>query len=1083
MSELPPGAAEPSTSGYADLPTSGYADLPTSGYAALDAHIDLPANDRLVIDFWRDRKVFERSLEATADGPGWTFYEGPPTANGRPGTHHVEARAFKDVFPRFKTMKGHHVARMAGWDCHGLPVELAVEQELGFTGKPDIEKYGIAEFNAKCRESVLRNVGEFENMSERMGYWADYAHPYRTMDADYIESVWWALQQIHRQGLLVEDYRVSPYCPRCGTGLSDHEVAQGYEDVVDPSVYVRLPLTTGPWAGTADLLVWTTTPWTLVSNTAVAVNSDFTYVVARAPGQDRPVVVAETLTAAAVGPDAEILAAFSGIDMERWRYQRPFDLIDLEDANFVVLADYVTAVDGTGLVHQAPAFGAEDLRTCRAYGLPVVKPIGRDGHFLVDVPMVGGLFFKDADPVLVENLRERGLLWRHVPYAHAYPHCWRCHTPLMYFALPSWYVRTTARKDALLRANEATTWYPPTIKYGRYGDWLTNNIDWALSRDRYWGTPLPIWRNDADSARLVCVGSLAELGELAGRDLTALDPHRPHVDDVTFTVPGEPGTYRRVPQVIDGWFDSGSMPFAQFGAPHRNAEVARDNYPADFICEAIDQTRGWFYTLMVIGTLVFDESSYRTVLCLGHILAEDGRKMSKHLGNILEPIPLMDRHGADAVRWFMLAGGSPWSARRVGHKTLEEIASKVLRTYWSVASFQSLYARANGWQPTGRTATRAGRPALDRWALEQADRLAQEVDAALEDFDTARAGAALARFIDDLSNWYVRRSRRRFWDGDPAALETLHDCLRTLTLLLAPFIPFVTETVWAALFARTEGVESVHLAAWPVVEAGEHPDVGSGDRGRSALGEQMDLVRRIVELGRAARAGSNVKTRQPLGRALVSAAGWAGVSPELRREVAEELNVVALENLHDVEAVIAVTVKPNFRTLGRRFGAETKAVAAAVLTLEPTDVARALHLDEPVVVTTAGGDTHRLGADELIVNQSPAEGWTVASDGAETVALDLELSPELRRRGLLREVIRDVQDARKNAGFDVADRISLRWLVGGSPEPAQAITEHEDELAAEVLATSIEHGAPSDPAGWSAAADAELGLQLWLRRS
>ena len=670
-----------------------------TAYRALPAHIDLAQLDHEVIAEWREQQVFARSLEQTAGGPRWTFYEGPPTANGMPGTHHVEARVFKDVFPRFKTMKGYHVPRMAGWDCHGLPVELAVEKELGFTGKPDIEAYGIAEFNAKCRENVQRHVDAFEQMSERMGYWADYENAYWTMNPDYIESVWWALKRIFDKGLLVEDYRVAPYCPRCGTGLSDHEVAQGYEDVTDPSVYVRFPLTSGTWSEApynAELLVWTTTPWTLVSNTAVAVNPHVNYVLVKT--EDANYVVAEPLLEKVLGEEFVVLATVTGREMERWTYRRPFDLVEFPaPAHFVVLADYVTTTDGTGLVHQSPAFGADDLAVCKAYGLPVVNPVGTDGHFEAGLPLVGGAFFKDADETLVADLRARGLLFRHVPYTHSYPHCWRCHTPLIYYALPSWYIRTTQIKDQLLAENEKTNWYPATIKHGRYGDWLNNNIDWALSRDRYWGTPLPVWRNDVDSSRIRCIGSLSELQELSGVELA--DPHRPFVDDVTFTLPGQDGTYRRVTQVIDAWFDSGSMPFAQFGAPHRNAAKAAAAYPADYICEAIDQTRGWFYSLMAVGTLVFDESSYKTVLCLGHILAEDGRKMSKHLGNILEPLPLMDRHGADALRWFMLCSGSPWSARRVGHKVLEEIASKVLRTYWSVASFQSLYARANNWVP------------------------------------------------------------------------------------------------------------------------------------------------------------------------------------------------------------------------------------------------------------------------------------------------------------------------------------------------------------------------------------------------
>ncbi len=1037
-------------------------------YQPLPAHVDLPAMDAEVIAYWREHKVFQRSLEQSAGKPQWTFYEGPPTANGMPGTHHVEARVFKDVFPRFKTMKGYHVPRMAGWDCHGLPVELAVEKDLGFTGKPDIEAYGIAEFNERCRESVQRHVDAFESMSERMGYWADFANAYWTMNSHYVQSVWWALQQIFNQGLLVEDYRVAPYCPRCGTGLSDHELAQGYQTDVDPSVFVRLPLTSGPYAGTASLLIWTTTPWTLPSNALVAVRADVSYVTAT-DGKET-LVVARELMADVLGEGWTAQDTFTGADMRGWTYQRPFDIVDWPGTgHFVVTEDYVTTDDGTGLVHEATVFGADDMDSVRRNGVELVNPIDTRGRFTDGIPLVGGLFFKDADAPIIDDLQARGVLFRHVPYEHSYPHCWRCDTPLMYYALPSWYVRTTERKSELLRENEKTNWYPATIKHGRYGDWLNNNIDWALSRDRYWGTPLPIWRNDADPTRLVCIGSLAELGELAGQDLSALDPHRPYVDDITFTRPGEVGTYRRVPQVIDGWFDSGSMPFAQFGAPWHNAELAKANYPADYICEAIDQTRGWFYTLMAIGTLVFDESSYRNVLCLGHILAEDGKKMSKHLGNIIEPISLMDRHGADAIRWFMLATGSPWSARRIGDKVLAEIASKVLRTYWSVASFQTLYAKANGWSPAGGGAGQVERTALDEWALGQSRRLVVTVDAALENFDTAAAGRALAGYIDELSNWYVRRSRRRFWAGDPAALGTLHECLQTLTVLLAPFVPFVTERVWDAMFASVTGIDSVHLTSWPT------PVVHEGDAARSG---QMDTVRRVVELGRSARAEATVKTRQPLARALISAPGWGEVPDELRREVSDELNVQHLESLRDAGEVIAVTVKPNFRVLGKRFGPRMKEIADLITAAPGSGIAESLHSTGEAVI---GGET--FSAAELIVTQTPASGWAVATEGAETVALDLELTADLRRSGLLREVVRAIQEGRKNAGLEVTDRIELRWQVGGSPEPAEAITEHADELAAEVLATSVEHGAPADPGSWYRGGDEGLGLTFWLRRA
>jgi isoleucyl-tRNA synthetase len=1028
--------------------------------------VDLPALDHAVTEGWRVSKIFQRSIDATASGPEWTFYEGPPTANGMPGTHHVEARVFKDVFPRYRTMKGYHVPRRAGWDCHGLPVELAVEKELGFTGKPDIERYGIAEFNAKCRENVQRHVDAFEAMSERMGYWADYDHAYWTMTPDYVESVWWALKQIFDKGLLVEDFRVAPYCTRCGTGLSDHELAQGYENVVDPSVYVRLPLTSGPYAGRAAMLVWTTTPWTLPSNALVAANAEVTY--ATVTDGAETLVMARDLVATVLGEGWTVGDTFTGADMVGWTYQRPFDVVPWPGkGHFVVVEDYVTTADGTGLVHQATVFGADDFESVRRNGVELVNPIDTRGRFAEGLPLVGGMFFKDADDVIVADLKTRGLLFRHMPFEHSYPHCWRCHTPLMYYALPAWYIRTTAIKDRLLAENQATNWYPETIKNGRYGDWLTNNVDWSLSRDRYWGTPLPVWRNDTDPSRVVCVGSLAELRELSGVDLD--DPHRPFVDDVTFTRPGEDGTYRRVPQVIDAWFDSGSMPFAQFGAPYRNADEARASYPADFICEAIDQTRGWFYSLMAVGTLVFDQSSYRTVVCLGHILAEDGRKMSKHLGNILEPIPLMDRHGADAVRWFMACNGSPWASRRVGHKVLDEIASKVIRTYWSVASFQSLYARANSWVPGAD----GSRTVLDRWAVSEVHRVAAEVDDALASFDTARAGKALAGYIDNLSNWYVRRSRRRFWDGDPAALSTLHECLHMLTRLLAPLIPFITDRVWQALFAATGEVDSVHLTPWP------ESDAALVD---STLADQVALVRRLVELGRSARAESKMKTRQPLGQALISAPGWRALPDDLKNQVRDELNVVELANLSDTGELVELSVKANYRVLGRRFGKRTQTVASAIAGAAGSDpVAFVEAYRAGAASVEIDGEQVTLGDDEVVVTETPRSGWAVASAGSDTVALDLELTHELRLAGLMREIVRMVQDARKNAGLEVTDRIELWWRVGGSPEPAEAIRTGGREFAREVLATALHEGAPEGE--MFSAEDDELGLYVWLRKA
>ncbi len=1022
-------------------------------YREVPPQVDLPAAERETLAFWREQRIFERSTAASVGRPLWMFYEGPPTTNGVPGTHHVEARVFKDLFPRYRTMKGYHVPRKAGWDCHGLPVELAVERELGFTGgKASIEEYGIAAFNAKCREEVLRNVDAFEAMTERMGYWVDTGAAYRTMDPDYIESVWWSLKTIFDKGLLVQDHRVAPYCPRCGTSLSDHELAQGYETVVDPSVYVRFPITSGPLAELgAALVVWTTTPWTLVSNTAVAVNPAVTYAVART-SDDEVLVVAEPLLQQVLGEGVTVLRTLQGTELERTTYRRPFDLVEIPDSHFVALADYVTVEDGSGLVHQAPAFGADDLNVARAYGLPVVNPLRPDGHFEESVPLVGGMFFKKADDTLVNDLRERGLLLRHEPFEHSYPHCWRCHTPLMYYAQPSWYIRTTAIRDQLLRENESTNWFPETIKWGRYGDWLTNNVDWALSRNRYWGTPLPIWRCAND--HLVCVGSLAELGTLARADLTALDPHRPYVDDVTFACAecSEPMT--RVPEVIDCWYDSGSMPFAQWGYPHRNVAEFESTYPADFICEAIDQTRGWFYTLMAVGTLVFDRSSYRNVLCLGHILDEQGRKMSKHLGNVLEPIGLMDEHGADAVRWFMLAGGSPWGARRVGHSTIQEAVRKTLLTYWATASFLSLYGRTAAFDPAHNDASPAGqRPAMDRWALSQAHRLVREVDDALEGFDTQRAGRLLAEYVDDLSNWYVRRSRRRFWNGDADALATLHECLRLTTLALAPFTPFVTERVWSDIFAATDesGPESVHLASWPEVDDALIDD---------DLAASMAVVRRAADLGRTARATSGVKNRQPLAELSVLGSEWVNVPADLRQELLDELNVQREVTIDQAEQVVTLTVKPNFRALGRTWGKRTQRVADAINATEPRKIVDAVR--SGAAAFSLDGDEVTLAEADIIISEEPTEGWVVAQANGLTVALDLALDDDLRKQGIARDAIRLIQDARKRSGLDVSDRIELTWGVDSTHADSHlvvaALREHRDLIGAEVLATSITEG-------------------------
>ena len=1017
----------------------------------IPAQIDLPAMERSILEFWREHAVFEASTSARAGGQPWTFYEGPPTANGMPGTHHIEARVFKDVFPRYHTMKGKYVTRKAGWDCHGLPVEIAVEKELGFSGKGDIEKYGIAAFNDMCRGSVTRHVDAFTTMTNRMGFWVDFDQAYWTMAPEYVESVWWSLKEIWKKGLLVQDHRVAPYCPRCGTGLSDHELAQGYETVTDPSVYVRFPITSGELAELgAALLVWTTTPWTLVSNTAIAVHPDVDYVVAEVTVEENRevLVVAEPLLSALSG-EVKVLKTFKGKVLEHTKYQRPLDLVEIPDSHFVVLATYVTTEDGTGLVHQSPAFGADDLAVCRSYGLPVVNPIAPDGTFLKDVPLVGGVFFKDADKILVKELKSRGVLYKHLPYEHPYPHCWRCHTALIYYAQPSWYIRTTSIKDALIRENNQTDWHPETIKTGRYGDWLNNNIDWALSRNRYWGTPLPIWR--CEDKHEICVDSLAELGALAGQELSNLDPHRPFVDDITFPCATCSKTMNRVPEVIDCWYDSGAMPFAQWGYPHKPGSVEKFQaaYPADFICEAIDQTRGWFYTLMAIGTLVFDKGSYKSVLCLGHILDKDGRKMSKHVGNVIEPISLMDQHGADAVRWYMLAAGSPWSARRVGHDAISDVVRKTLLTYWNTISFHTLYAQSSNFDISQIPAVK-DRSMMDRWILSELNSLVQEVDSAYEEFDSQQAGKALARFIDDLSNWYVRRSRRRFWDGDVAALGTLHECLVTLTQLLAPMVPFITEHVWQELVkvADPKAADSVHLTDFPVSD----PALINLE-----LNAQVAMTRRVVELGRSARAESAIKIRQPLQRALISANGWSKLPNDMKDQIADELNVIELADIADADGdLVNISVKANFKSLGAKYGKEVQEIAKAIAATDATALVKTLRASGSTAVAT-----WNIELEDLVITEVPKSGWMVASHEGESVALDLALSQGLIDAGNVREVIRFIQERRKSDGFEISDRIKVRWNT--DPAIVAAITSAATHISDEVLALEFTHDPTLSP--------------------
>jgi isoleucyl-tRNA synthetase len=1022
-------------------------------FEPVDQKIGFPELERRILDVWGETDVFGASLERRKDSPLWVFYEGPPTANGKPGTHHVEARTFKDVYPRFKTMTGHLVPRKGGWDCHGLPVEVEVEREIGTTGKRDIEAFGVAEFNRLCRESVGRYVDEFERLTERIGFWIDMSDAYRTMDTEYIESVWWSLKQLHGRGLLVEADRVTAYCPRCGTALSDAEVALGYETVEDPSVVLRLPVLEAPDAALvgASLLIWTTTPWTLPSNTGVAVDAASDYELVERDGER---LIVGAVLRDRVLPGGEVVRRLKGAELVGVRYMPPYE--NVAGAHVVVAAGFVSMEDGTGLVHMAPAFGADDLAIGRANAWPVFKPVDDAGLFNDLAPgFVRGLFVKDADPTIVEDLRGRGLLLHDETYEHAYPFCWRCGTPLLYMARASWYVRTTAVKERLLQVNESVQWVPEHIKHGRYGDWLRNNVDWALSRERYWGTPLPIWRCAA--GHHTPIGSLEELGERAGRDVSGLDPHRPGIDEITFACPECDGEATRVPEVIDAWYDSGAMPFAQWGYhPElgRGVEEFERSFPADFIAEALDQTRGWFYTLMAEGVLHFDSTAYRNVVCLGLLIAQDGRKMSKSLGNVFDPWEALDRQGADALRWWMITNGSPWESRRIGHEVLDEIVRQFLLRLWNVYAFFVTYANAEGFDPSEPALAASDRPELDRWALSQLARTVREARDGLEAYDATGAGRRLAAFVDDLSNWYVRRARRRFWNpsgGSPddahAAFHTLHTCLVTLARLLAPFTPFVAEELWRNLAAGRGGEpSSVHLSDYPIAD-----DEAIDPR----LDEAMAAARAIVELGRRVRVETRTRTRQPLAEAVVHHAGdhraLAGVLPL----VADELNVKDVVFAESEASFGRWRAKPDFRVLGPRLGSRVKDVAA-LLAADDGSVAAALARGDAVELAVDGGARVTLTPDDVDLTHEVPEGWGVASDAGVTVALDLDISDELRREGIARELVRAVQDARRSAGLDVSDRIALGISAAG--EVATALDEHRDFIAGETLAVELAAG-------------------------
>ena len=1043
-------------------------------FRPVESNPSFPRLEEDLLRWWQEKRIFERSLEQTAGGEPFTFYEGPPTANGVPGIHHVESRSLKDLFPRFRTMQGRYVARKAGWDTHGLPVEIAVEKKLGLTSKREVEAYGIDKFNAQCRETVFEYEQEWRRFTERMAYWVNLDEPYMTLHPNYIESVWWSVKELDTKGLLYRGFRVAPYCPKDGTTLSNAEVSEGYKDIQDPSIYVtfalRDPVALGLDTGAA-FLVWTTTPWTLPYNVGVALHPDFEYVAAK-DKDGRTLILARSLLTEVLGEDAEVVKSFKGTELERVAYAPPFtEAYDAEGEGKTVwisgLDTYVSDSDGTGIVHTAPAFGEDDMRLARNYGLPVMVGVDETGKHRFG-PWAG-VFFRDANSDIIRDLRARGVMWREKNFVHSYPHCWRCGTPLMYYATESWYLRNTSMKARLIELNQTIDWHPPHIRDGRYGGWLENLIDWNLSRNRYWGTPLPVW--EAEDGEYRVIGSFAELAELSGRPEVAqagFDPHRPYVDDITFEQGGK--TFRRVPYVMDVWYDSGAMPFAQHHYPFENREVfEQGGFPADYIAEAIDQTRGWFNSLHQIGTMVFDSVAYKSVICAGHFLDEKGQKMSKSKGNVLNPWEVFEAYGADAARWYTYVSAPPELSRRVGLNTIGESFRSYFLTLWNTYAFFVLYANLD--RPDLSVAPPvAERPEVDRWLLAKVQALVGTVTDALEGYDPTASSRALQEFVvEDLSNWYVRRNRRRFWSGDGqvdvSAYATLHTALVTVTQLTAPFTPFLAETLYQNLVRSVtpEAPESVHLSAWPVVnEAQAAP----------ALVGEMDAVLRVVSLGRAVRGQTGLRQRQPLPKVMLRAR-TAAMTQGLGRfagQIREELNVKEVELLDQYAELVSYQLRPNLPLLGKKFGKAVPQVRAALLAADASEVARAVRDGKFFEVVSPTGERYELGPDEVLVDAKSPEGFAAMEEAGYLVAFDTTLTRELELEGLARDLVRGIQEGRKQAGFQVSDRITLHLeLSGDARAAAEAWQEYVmSETLAETLVFGVAGGHRAEVEGGAA---------------
>ncbi len=1010
--------------------------------------LDFVSRERKINEFWAENKIFEKSIAHRADGPVFTFFDGPPTANGKPHIGHILTRVIKDIIPRYQTMKGAHVLRKAGWDTHGLPVELEVEKLLNLDGKQDVEKYGIEPFNEKCKESVWKYTGEWKRMSDAVGYWCDMENPYVTYHNSYIESVWWAIKTISDKGLLYKGHKIVPYCPRCGTALSSHEVAQGYKDVKETSVFAKFRLT-----GETNrfFMAWTTTPWTLPSNVALAVNANETYVEAQL--NDETYILAEALCASVLGEEAQILSRCKGQDLVGMTYEPLFSFAKPQKPCYrVVAGDFVTLTDGAGIVHIAPAFGEDDARVGRENDLPFVQLVDSQGCFTPEVTPWAGMFCKDGDKWIIADLQARGLLFKAVPFTHSYPFCWRCDTPLLYYAMDTWFIRTTAIKDRLLANNRSVNWIPENIKEGRMGNWMENVVDWGLSRSRYWGTPLPVW--ECECGHFHTVGSIEELKRLGKNVPEDIELHRPYVDRITLTCEACGKEMHRVPEVIDCWFDSGSMPFAQWHYPFENKELFEQNFPADFISEAVDQTRGWFYTLLAISTLLFDRAPFKNCIVLGHVNDKDGLKMSKHKGNVVDPWTVLDKQGADAVRWYFYTGSAPWLPSRFYEEAVSESQRKFMGTLWNTYYFFVLYANIDHFDPTAYSLSDCTLSTMDKWVLSRLNSLIGQVDEDLANYRITESARALSAFTDELSNWYVRRGRERYWGSEMtedkiAAYMTLYTVLVTLAKLAAPFVPFLAEELYQNLVrsADTAAPESVHLCDFPVADAALMD---------KALEQDMELTLRVVTLGRACRAQSAIKNRQPLQRLYVKSGGVSLPAAYLPL-IEDELNIKEVCFTQDTGKFVTYLFKPQLKTCGKKFGKLVPAIKEALLSgdgdafMAEVDATGELHL------TVEGTDVTLLREDLLIETQKTA-GYVSETERDLTVTLDTHLDDALIEEGYVRELVNKIQTMRKDAGFAVTDQIHVTASV--SPALAKVLEANRDGIMHDVLALSLTDATP-----------------------